>query len=210
MQLKAQLASGLHALLGRLPTEQELGAFSHYLALLLRWNRVHSLTAYREPEEIVDKLFLDSLLFLRLLPPHTSRLLDLGSGAGIPGIPIKIVEPAWSMTLIEARRRRSSFLASAVRELALQDIRVLTGRAETLIKDFPDLDRRFDAVVTRASGKVEAIVRIALPFLRPGGRFIASGPPVTKPFRGNGLESWQIVTSPLSGRPRRFLVIEKT
>jgi 16S rRNA (guanine527-N7)-methyltransferase len=186
-------------------------AFSRYLRLLLRWNRAHSLTAYRDPGAILQKLFLDSLLFLRFLPAHIQRVLDLGSGAGIPGIPLKIVQPQYSLTLIEARRRRTSFLAAVVRELGLEDVRVLTGRAEALIKQFPWLGGEFDAVLTRAAGPLDMIAPLALRFLKPGGRFLASGPPLGK-FAGLPVSpaSWHIVTSPTSGSKRRLLMLEKT
>lgn len=188
-----------------------MDAFSRYLCLLLRWNRTHSLTAYRDRGVILEKLFLDSLLFLRFLPPHIHRVLDLGSGAGIPGIPLKIVQPQYSLTLIEARRRRTSFLATVVRELGLEDVRVLTGRAEALIKQFPGLGGEFDAVLTRAAGSLDIIAPLALRFLKPGGRFLASGPPLWK-FVGLPVSpaSWHIVTSPTSGSKRRLLLLEKT
>lgn len=210
MHPRAQLASGLQTVLHRSATQPELDAFSRYLDLLLRWNRVHSLTAYRDPHEIVDKLFLDSLLFLEFLPPRIFRLLDLGSGAGIPGIPLKIVRPAYVLTLIEARRRRATFLTTVVRELALPNVQVLTGRAESLIKEHPNLEGGFDAVVTRASGSLDRIAPLALKFLRPGGEFVASGPPITKPASiPTELGSWEVVRSPLSGLQRRFLLIKK-
>lgn len=194
----------------RSPTPRELGAFSAYLALLLEWNRVYSLTGYREPATIVQKLFLDSLLFLRLIPPQTLRLLDIGSGAGIPGIPLKIIEPALSLTLIEARRRRTSFLTAVVRKLALERVQVLLGRAESLIEADPSLEGQFDAVVTRAAGPVERVTPLALRFLKRGGRFVASGPPMTKRAGGSTTGgSWQVVTIPVTGLRRRFLVVEK-
>lgn len=210
LDFKAQLAQGLGTLLRRVPRERELEAFASYLSLLLRWNRVQSLTAYRKPMEILDKLFLDSLLFLPLLPAPPSRLLDLGSGAGIPGVPLKIVEPAYELTLAEARRRRTSFLSAVVRELALEGVRVLAGRAEILIEELPELEAAFDAVVTRGTGRPGEIVPLALQFLRPGGRLVASGPPPSKSEKRPGFGMWQTVTSPVSGLPRRFLVVEKT
>lgn len=210
VDLEAQLVSGLKAFLRRAPSQREIGRFSKYLFLLRQWNRVYALTGYRESAAILDRLFFDSLLFLPFIPPGTTYLLDLGSGAGIPGIPLKIIEPTYSLTLIEARRRKGSFLAAVVRELALENVRVLTGRAEALIKDFAFLDGGFDAVVTRASGPVDLIIPLALRFLRTGGTFVASGPPPPKPrVTPTKLGSWRVVNSPLSGLPRQFLVVEK-
>lgn len=210
VDLEARLVSGLKAFLRRSPSQREIGGFSRYLSLLLQWNRVYSLTGYREPGAILDRLFFDSLLFLPLIPRGTTQLLDFGSGSGIPGIPLKIIQPTYSLTLVEARRRMSSFLTVVVRELALERVRVLTGRAESLITEFPSLEGGFDAVVTRASGPVGLIIPIALRFLKPGGRFVASGPPPAKPrVTSTGPGSWRLVTSPLSGLPRRFLIVEK-
>lgn len=205
-----RFAAGFQALLRRRPTSEELSAFSRYLSLLLKWNRVTSLTAYRDPDAILEKLFLDSLLFLRFLPPK-ARILDLGSGAGIPGIPVKIVQPQSDLTLIEARRRRTSFLSAVVRELALEGVRVLTGRGEVLITEVPGLEGGFDAVLTRSAGPVETILPLALRFVGPKGRVIASGRPARKkPQPQEVTVSWETVTSPISGSHRRFLVVEKT
>ena len=123
------LAEGLFSVLQRVPAPGEVAKFQRYLQLFLQWNSVHRLTAYRRPEEIVRKLLLDSLLFLKVLPPQAIKLLDFGSGAGIPGIPLKIVSPQIVLTLVEAQRRRSSFLAAVLRELELDDVRLIHGRA---------------------------------------------------------------------------------
>lgn len=211
MDSAARLASGLQTLLRRPPTGRELDAFSSYLSLLLQWNRVHSLTAYRDPADILDKLFLDSLLFRPFLPFPPCRVLDLGSGAGIPGVPLKIVEPSYQLTLIESRRSRASFLSTVVRELGLQDVNVLRGRAESLLSEIPALERAFDAVVARAVGRLDAVAPLALRFLKPGGRFVASGPPGETSVSAYGVaESWEVIISQISGRPRRFWVAQKT
>lgn len=210
MEYFERLASGIRRILHRPATQPEIKAFSAYLSLLLQWSRVHSLTAYRDPADIVDSLFLDSLLFLSFLPSRSCQVLDLGSGAGIPGIPLKIIEPSYRLTLIEARRRRASFLTAVVRELALQDVRVLMGRAESLLTGVPALEGNFDAVVTRAAGPLGLVTPLALRFLKPGGRFIASGPPVRKfSSRPGEPQAWQILVSPASGLPRQFVTVEK-
>jgi len=202
-------------ILDRRPTGREISQVSSYLSLLLRWNRFHSLTGYRQPEVIVDRLFLDSLLFLHYLPdpdpsPAAVRVLDLGSGAGIPGIPLKIVRPEYEVTLVEARRKRASFLSAVVRELELHGVSVLTGRAESLLDDIPGLKGGFDVVVTRAAGRPKAVLHAALAFLKPGGRFVASGRPLKDPspitVPGG---CWQALVSPASGRQRQFLIVPK-
>lgn len=201
-------------ILDRRPTEREMSAFSNYLSLLLLWNRVHSLTGYRNPEAIAENLFLDSLLFLSLfpdpLPAPAVRVLDLGSGPGIPGIPVKIVKPEYEMTLIEARRKRTSFLSALVRGLELTGVTVLTGRGESLLDDVPGLKGGFDVVVSRAAGPPEAVAALALAFLKPGGRLVVSGRLLKDPSHvtiPGG--SWKALVSPVSGRQRQFLTVAK-
>ncbi|HEU5154300.1 MAG TPA: 16S rRNA (guanine(527)-N(7))-methyltransferase RsmG, partial [Gemmatimonadales bacterium] len=127
------------------------------------------MTAFRSPAEIVRGLFLDSLLFLPVLPPRPLRLVDIGAGSGIPGLPIRLVDPAVSLTLVEAKRKRVSFLHTACRELALPDVVVIEGRAEKLVERDSALAESFDAVVARAVGSEEAMVALALRYLKPGG-----------------------------------------
>ena len=111
------------------------------------------MTALRSPEEIVRGLFLDSLLFLSALPaPRPLKVVDIGAGSGIPGLPIRLADPAITLTLIEAKRKRVSFLLTACRELGLSDVQVLEGRAERLVDENPGVAGSFDAVVARAVG----------------------------------------------------------
>ncbi len=212
-ELSEALSRGFVWLLQRVPSPEELQAFSRYLFLLLEWNRAHHLTGYRTAHEITEKLFLDSLLFLRWMKPEAWRVLDLGAGAGIPGIPMRIVEPRIKLTLLEARRRWSSFLAVAVRELGLEGAKVESGRAEKLLASRPALRGAFDIVVTRAVGPIRSILPLALDFLTPGGRLISSGPPVGKPLPSLPLglpHRWESIPAGSKAISRRFLIIEKS
>ncbi len=204
---------GFSRILERPPSQPELQAFTRYLALLLQWNRAHHLTGYKSPVEIVEKLFLDSLFFLRWVPPGSAAVLDLGAGAGIPGLPMKIVEPGISLTLLEARRRRVSFLSTVVRELGLAGVVILSGRAEALIDSTPGLRTAFDVVVTRAAGSLGAIYPLAMALLRSGGLFIASGPPAGKapsPLPPGTPHRWEFMPAMASTGGRRFLIAEKS
>lgn len=208
----AALSQGFEAVLGRPVLASEEQAFSRYLSSLLTWNRIHRLTSYREPREIASRLFVDSLLFLRWVPPGGNELLDLGAGAGIPGIPLRIVEPRIRLTLLEARRKRHSFLSNVVRELGLTDVRVLLGRAEALLETEPRLIGAFDLVVLRAAGPLEAMIPVSLRFLKSGGRLIASGPPAGKPLPSLPAEvthRWETVKCKGLPWPRRFVIVEK-
>ena len=137
--------------------------------------------------------------------------MDLGAGAGIPGLPMKIVEPGIRLTLVEARRRRTSFLGAVVRELRLEGVSILAGRAEALLESESGVAGAFDVVVTRAAGPPGLILPVAMAFLGPSGRFIASGPPTARPLPPlpPGTSSrWESV--PTGGQAqRRFLIVEK-
>lgn len=204
---------GLSRVLRRNPTAAEVEKFCRYLSLLLQWDRAHRLTGYRGSGEIIEKLFLDSLLFLRLLPAGPVRVLDIGAGSGVPGIPLKIAAPDLALTLVEAKRNRVNFLAFVIRELKLEGVSVLWGRAERVLTERAELRGAFDVVVTRAAGPLDAILPLALRFLRNGGVFIASGPPAHKraPAISGGISGhWEAVQSPLTSGPRRlFLVVQK-
>jgi len=207
------LSRGFAQLLRRPPSPEELRAFSRYLSVLIQWNRAHQLTGYRTPPEITEKLFLDSLLFLRWIERPARRLLDLGAGAGIPGIPIKIVEPGIQVTLLEARRRRISFLATVVRELELKGVEIRHGRAEDLLASEPTLGGAFDVVVARAVGPLDLILPLGLAFLAPGGRFIGSGPPAGKPLPSlpqSVSHHWESIPTLGNAVSRRFLIAEKS
>jgi len=134
------------------------------------------------------------LLFVRLLPSGVRRILDVGSGAGVPGVPLKIVLGDTAVTLLEARAKRVSFLAAVVRELALPECEVVNARLETM------RTRRagdFDAIVMRCAGDPAALSETAAPLLRPGGIVIASGPPRS---RQTSTGSWREVDGPLGRR----------
>jgi len=194
------LASGASPILGRPLTDQERGNFDKYLRLLIKWQKAHRLVGSTEPMWIVEHLFLDSLLFLRLLPSSVRTLADVGSGAGLPGLPLKIVKPEIEVVLIESRRRRATFLASAIREMKLKGIRVLEGRLDRFAAD---LQQRVDAVVMRCAGGVESMIPAAAAVTIADGIVIASGPPEPRPL---SMGEWVTVQGVRRGATRRFAV----
>ena len=200
---QAQLDDSARETLGRalLPPERE--NFTKYMDLLMRWQRVHRLTGSADPSWIVTELFADSLLFLRVVPPTAKRILDFGSGAGFPGVPIAIVRRDVAVTLLEARQRRASFLSAVVRELPLPNASVRGARAEDALRD---LGGAFDAVVMRCAGPASEVAPLAAAFASEGGVVVASGPPMTSQVaHGRWIEMPSFKGRP----PRRFLVDQR-
>jgi 16S rRNA (guanine527-N7)-methyltransferase len=164
------------------------------------------MTALASAREIVQGLFLDSLLFLRVLPPRPLKVVDIGAGSGIPGVPIRLADPTISLTLIEAKRKRVSFLLTACRELDLSDVKVLEGRAERFLEEAPENAGSFDAVVARAVGAEDDLLPLALRYLKPGGVVVLTGSP-----RKAGSGRMQTIKVPIPGGhgSRVFLRAEK-
>jgi 16S rRNA (guanine527-N7)-methyltransferase len=150
-------------------TETQLQQISAYLDLLLRWNARMNLSAVRDAEGMVTRHFGESLFTARHLFPSKpdrlpmTRLIDLGSGAGFPGLPIKIWSSGVELTLIEANQKKATFLREVVRRLELNDVTVFSGRAE----NFPD---QADVVTLRAVERFETALGVASQLVVPAGR----------------------------------------
>jgi 16S rRNA (guanine527-N7)-methyltransferase len=173
-----ELLSAIPDLTGRPTTAEDRGRFQRYLDLFMRWNQVHRMTALDSPAEIVRGLFLDSLLFLRVLPTtRPIKVVDIGAGSGVPGLPMRIVDPEIALTLVEAKRKRASFLLAVGRELDLSSVKVIEGRAEALVQEDSTLAEGFDVVVARAVGPVSHLFPLAMRYLRPGGTVVLAGRP---------------------------------
>ena len=165
MSTADQLRRGLIALgltLDR-DTQQRL---LDYIALIEKWNRVYNLTAIREPEKMVSHHLLDSLA----VAPHlrATRLLDVGSGAGLPGIPLALANPDTHVTLLDSNHKKTAFLNQAVIELKLKNAEVCSERVESW-----QTQNRFDVIISRAFSDMDEFVRITRHLLAPGGMFAA-------------------------------------
>lgn len=208
----APLAEAIRVVTGRAASAAERESFSRYLDLLLMWNRTHRMTALSSPVEIGRVLFQDSLLLLPLLPGGGIKVVDIGAGTGIPGIPLRIVEPRIQLTLIEAKRKRVSFLSALKRELALVDLEILEGRAEEIIKQHPDKLGGFDVALSRAIAQTQGFLTAVASYLKPSGVFIAPGPP--KPGKLPSMPAtlaarWEVVPFPTLGVKRSFLIASR-
>jgi 16S rRNA (guanine527-N7)-methyltransferase len=144
--------------------------FSVHAEQLLAWTRKCNLTAITDPEEIAVKHFVDSLAPAAWMDPAGS-LLDIGSGGGFPGIPLKILMPDLNLTLIDASRKKVSFLNHLIRVLKLSSARAVHVRAEDLASNKPA--ENFDAIISRALGPLDEFAQMALPLLKPNGTMIA-------------------------------------
>ena len=163
-----------------LPAEAMDAMCLHY-RLLCKWNPRVRLVGTIKPRRAATELFADSLAALRFIEGlalrggagfSPFRIIDIGSGAGFPGVPIKILRPRCELTIIESNAKRISFLKTLVRELHLPETRIVRGRAEDLARD-PDLRERFDLAFCRAVAAVPVACELAVPFLKVGGSFIA-------------------------------------
>ncbi len=147
-----------------------------YLDELLAWNQRVNLTAVTRPEDVERVHFLDSLTVAAAIPEPLRAgcsLIDVGTGAGFPGVPLKVILPDIDLTLVESVAKKTAFLHHLVEVLDLKGVHILTGRAETLATD-PSLRERFDVAVSRAVGSLRVLAELVLPFCRLGGRAVLS------------------------------------
>ncbi len=164
------LLSGAESL-GITLTGTQMSQYVRYYTELVRWNRRVNLTAVTEWEEAQVRHFLDSLSAAQPLPPFMLRsgaFIDVGSGGGFPGVPIKLAFPGMAGTLLDSTAKKTAFLAHACDILGLQDMTVCTGRAETAAHD-AGMREKFDIAFARAVAEVAALAELTLPFVRVGG-----------------------------------------
>jgi len=150
----------------------ELESFALYHRELLLWNRRINLISERTSQEIVHRHFVDSLTPAPWIDKPKGLLVDIGSGGGFPGIPLRIAFPALKLTLVESSRKKTSFLAHIVRTLCLDDVTIIRERVAALIGE-PACAGAFDTVISRAAFKLPELLRMASFLLKPEGLLIA-------------------------------------
>ncbi|MEN3203471.1 MAG: 16S rRNA (guanine(527)-N(7))-methyltransferase RsmG [Atribacterota bacterium] len=168
-KLRKLLRDGETALCVHFTNDQEEKILA-FVRLLHEANERLNLTGFKTEEAILTEGVLDSLTastFSHILE-KTANLIDVGTGGGIPGIPLKIVYPTMQLALLEATAKKCRFLEEAVRTLELEDVSILCGRAETLAHD-PALRERFALATARALGELREILELTIPFVRPQG-----------------------------------------
>ena len=149
-------------------SQEQAEQLYEYMELLLEWNEKMNLTAITEPEEVILKHFIDSLTIIPYLK-EADTVLDIGTGAGFPGIPLKILEENKKFTLLDSLNKRIIFLQTVINELELKNIQAIHGRAEEFISKGRET---YDIVTSRAVAKLNVLLEYMLPFVKESGRCI--------------------------------------
>ena len=217
-QDKSKIFSNAANALGITLGARELSQFATYYNELLNWNEKINLVSVKSELDIPIKHFIDSLTLLPFIKNKTGRLLDIGSGAGFPGIPLKIILNSLKVSLLESSRKKTSFLKHIIRNLKLTDISVIHNRAESLMEH--ETHRGcFDVVASRATFKLPDFLQMGAFFLSGSGTLIAmkgkkSAEELTEAAgisQNLGLKyiSSHEITLPITGDFRRIIIYEK-
>jgi 16S rRNA (guanine527-N7)-methyltransferase len=196
-----------------------LERFERYAQLLVEWNERVNLTAILDPYDIAVKHFLDSVSVLQACSiANGATVIDVGTGAGFPGLPIKIVRPDISLTLVDSLQKRIHFLKTLTEELHLSGVNIFHGRAEE-VGQSTTFRENYDRAVSRAVAPLNILVEFCLPLVKPGGFFVAlKGPDLEDELRnaqsaiatlGGIVKNTVSFNLPISGDPRCMVIIEK-
>ena len=190
------------------PPEQMVSQFGSYLDLLVKWNQKINLTSEKSSQDILLRHIFDSLQYAPFISTQ-DEIVDIGSGAGFPGIPLKIIYPELVATLIESQRKRCSFLETVISQLGLTAIKVINDRAE---KTSPK--RLVEAVILRGVSDIKSCLELATPFLGEGGKVVLKKGleergELKQPIYGFALEQEVVVTG-YNNKKSRLLVFVKS
>lgn len=200
-------------------TDQQMAQFDTYFHLLVEWNEKMNLTAITEEKEVYLKHFYDSLLVgLKMALNPQAAICDVGSGAGFPSIPLKILYPELSVTIVDSLKKRITFLQELTDQLGLTNVHLYHDRAETFGQN-PAFREQFDYVTARAVARLNVLVELCLPLVKKDGYFLAlkaaksdeelqEAKPAIAQLGGKFIEE-KTMALPLSGDERHLLVIQK-
>ena len=208
-------------------SDEQINKFQKYYEMLIETNKVMNLTAITGKEEVILKHFVDSISIVKVLPDMIKyidsdnisiKILDLGTGAGFPGIPLKIVFPAIDIVLLDSLNKRINFLNSVIDELKLSGINAIHGRAEEMARN-KEYREKFDLCVSRAVANLSTLSEYCLPFIKVNGKFISykaseieeeveNAGNALKILGGN-LTTVKKITLPESDIERSFVIIDK-
>jgi len=155
------------------PTDEQIEKFIRYYDLIIEWNEKINLTAITEYKDVMIKHFLDSVSIIKAVDMSSvNSLIDIGTGAGFPGIPIKIMFPDIKITLLDSLKKRLNVLDLIIDELNLKDIYTIHGRAEDIARD-PKYREKYDLCVSRAVANLSTLSELCIPFVKPNGKFVS-------------------------------------
>ncbi len=152
--------------------ETAVSRFVKYFDMMIETNKVMNLTGLTDPVDVIDRHYVDSLGLVKAVDPSGLRIIDVGTGAGFPGIPLKIVYPDTEIVLLDSLQKRVGFLNDVIDELELDGICAIHSRAEEAGRD-EDLRESFDLCVSRAVSALPVLTELCLPFVRVGGKFVS-------------------------------------
>lgn len=197
----------------------QIEMFRKYMEILLHWNSFMNLTRITEEDEIISEHFLDSLSIVTLpMVQDANDIMDIGTGAGFPGIPLKIYYPKKNLVLLDSQKKKVEFLQIVFEHLGLEEVKGIHGRAEDIARE-RIYRENFDLVVSRAVASLPILLEYAMPFVRVGGTFIAyKGPSVYQEIEeaknaiellGAQIREVREVEIPYSHKTHNLLLVEK-
>lgn len=218
MHGKELLISGVREL-GLEISDIQIGQFLKYYEMVVETNKVMNLTSIVDLDEVIVKHFIDSLLVVRSMDMNQFHtMIDVGTGAGFPGIPLKIMFPNLKVTLLDSLNKRLKFLDSVIEELHLQDICTIHGRAEDIGKDI-NYRERFDICVSRAVANLSTLSEYCIPFISIGGKFVSYKSEFSDEERndaekaieilGGKINKSEMIKLPFTDINRSFIIIDK-